>query len=654
MNIEELFKRIQPISGSGMDGMWVEYLLSDPKTQRNIEDILRVVLAKNLGQTFEEREILLPPPSEEVSKGEYPLGIVYYGNDKFYPFGLREKEWIQHIGVFGRSGSGKTNVGFLLILNLLRHHKPFLIFDWKRNYRDLLSLDGSKEILVFTVGRPVSPFFFNPLIPPPGTPPAIWVKKLDEILSHSFFLGEGVFYLIMKAIDAVYREFGIYEGRNKVYPNFLDVKEWLENYKVRGREAAWMDSAMRAVGVLCFGEVGKVLNQRKNFPIEELLEKNVILELDALTNSDKTFFIESLLLWIHHYRMGQREREKFRHCILIEESHHILKRKTQEIMGEESVTDILLREIRELGEGIVLLDQHPSLISKPALGNTYTTICMNLKHRSDTTMIADSLLLETEKMRHLGRLEVGYGMVKLQGRHFEPFICKFPLVKIKKGIVTDEEISKRMEGLFRAHSEVIMEKEEIIGPELAGTDVIRDSLTEEKNKEKGFSEFEVMLLKDIGKNRFSATSDRYSRLGLNAYQGNRARESLIERGLIEVKDFPTQTGRFKLLIPTEEGSAVLKSLGINSNLSHRTGGIEHHYWKRRLADYFREKGYGVTEEKAIGKGKTVDLVAENEEEKIAVEIETGKSDAFYNLTKNLGNGFDKIIVVNLKKKQRDG
>src|SRR4030042_5738380 len=143
-----------------------------------------------------------------------------------------------------------------------------------------------------------------------------------------------------------------------------------------------MDSAMRAVDVLCFGEVGKVLNQRQNIPLDRLLEKNVILELDALTNSDKTYLIESLLLWIHHYRMAQGERETFKHAILIEEAHHILLRKKQEIMGEEAITDIILREVRELGEAIVLLDQHPSLISKPALGNTYTTISMNLKHRA--------------------------------------------------------------------------------------------------------------------------------------------------------------------------------------------------------------------------------------------------------------------------------
>lgn len=397
MKIEEVFRKLKPISEGDLDRVWQEYILADDKTQRNIEDALRLVLAKNLGQTFEEKEVLLEPPPEGISSGEYPLGIIYYGKERFHWFGLREKEWIQHIGIFGRSGSGKTNTAFIIVLNIIKHRKPFLVFDWKRNYRDLLSMEWGKDILVFTVGRSVSPFFFNPLIPPPGSPPTVWLKKIIEIMCHSYFLGEGVAYLLQKAIDSVYREFGVYEQKSGAYPTLLDVKDWLESYKAKGRESAWMDSALRAVGVLCFGEVGKVLNQRQNFPIENLLERNVILELDALTNSDKTFLIESLLLWIHHYRMGQQERERFKHAVIIEEAHHILLRKKQEVAGEEAVTDIILREIRELGESVILLDQHPSLISKPALGNTYTTIAMNLKHRSDIQMISDCLLLDTEK-----------------------------------------------------------------------------------------------------------------------------------------------------------------------------------------------------------------------------------------------------------------
>jgi hypothetical protein len=87
-------------------------------------------------------------------------------------------------------------------------------------------------------------------------------------------------------------------------------------------------------------------------------------------------------------------------------------------------------------------------------------------------------------------------------------------------------------------------------------------------------------------------------------------------------------------------------------VSHQKGGPEHEYWKKKLADYFREKGYRVTEEKSIGGGKAVDLVIENGKERIAKEIDTGKSDAFYNLTKDLEEGFDKVVVVNLKKKER--
>jgi len=650
MKIEDIFRKLKPISESSLDELWKEYILSDAKTQKNIEDVLKLILAKNLGQTFEEKEVLLEPPSEQDAYGEYPLGIIYYGKEKFHSFGLRESEWIQHVGIFGRSGSGKTNVAFLVVLNLLKHGKPFMVFDWKRNYRDLLSLEVTQDILVFTVGRSVSPFYFNPLIPPSGTPPTIWLKKLIEIMCHSYFLGEGVAYLLQKAFDTVYTEFGVYESKNKTYPNLNDVKEWLENYRVKGRESAWMDSALRAVGVLCFGEVGKVLNQRENFPIEKLLEKNVILELDALTSSDKTFLIESLLLWIHHYRMAQGGREKFKHAILIEEAHHILLRKKQEVMGEETITDIILREIRELGEAIILLDQHPSLVSKPALGNTYTTIAMNLKHRSDIQMISDSLLLDMERTRYLGKLEIGTAMVKLQGRWFEPFLVKFPLVRIEKGIITDEEVSRRMGKLFQPDQEVFMDRGDFTEPDSPQKNVFRDSLGEGKREEEGFSGFESMMLRDIGKHWFASTSDRYDRLGLSAYQGNKAKNSLIAKGLAEVKDFPTQTGRLKLLIPTEKGKSLLESLGVNPNISHRKGGAEHKYWKDKLADYFRERGYKVIEEKPIGGGKSVDLVAENDKEKIAIEIETGKSDAFHNLAKDLEKGFDKVIVVNLKRK----
>ncbi|MCK5560057.1 MAG: hypothetical protein KAJ51_05665 [Thermoplasmata archaeon] len=44
----------------------------------------------------------------------------------------------------------------------------------------------------------------------------------------------------------------------------------------------------------------------------------------------------------------------------------------------------------------------------------------------------------------LGRLPIGYGVVKLQGRYFEPFLAKFPLFNIKKGVIKDCQIKSKM------------------------------------------------------------------------------------------------------------------------------------------------------------------------------------------------------------------
>src|SRR5690606_23085270 len=129
------------------------------------------------------------------------------------------------------------------------------------------------------------------------------------------------------------------------------------------------DSAMRSLKSICFGHMGHVVNTAVQPNIASLLDRNVILELDSLTNADKTFIIESLLLWIHHYRLSQPDRETLKHFMIIEEAHHILLKRTGAGAGGEAVTDTILREIRELGEAIILVDQHPSLISIPAMGN---------------------------------------------------------------------------------------------------------------------------------------------------------------------------------------------------------------------------------------------------------------------------------------------
>jgi len=627
--VEELCKRLRPVFGDKIDRLRFAYLAEDSDGRREIENILQILDAKTLSRAGEEN-ILLAPPQKDVVCGEYPMGMVSYNEKILYPFGLREDELCQHVGIFGRSGAGKTNAGFILVENLLRKGKPMLILDWKRNYRDLLAYVKGYDFLIFTVGRDVSPFQFNPLIPPAGTQPTTWLKKIIEIMAGAFYVGEGVIHLMQKAIDAVYGEFGVYKGKIKEYPTMNDVLGWIKEYKAKGREINWLASTLRTVASLCFGEMGKVINVRNHLGIEELLKKNVIMELDALTNTDKTFFIEALLLWIHHYRLAEGDREQFKHCILVEEAHHLFMKREA---ARERTTETIMREIRELGESIIIVTQHPSLISIPALGNTYCTLTFNLKHKADVNTAANYMLLENEKKKYLGKLPVGYAAVKLQGRWFEPFLIKIPLVRVKKGLVTDKAIKEKMDSFF-TFSRLETAKNGQIGVFSAG-----------HNKETELTDVEKRFIMDVVENPFIGISQRYKKLNISTKNGNPIRERLIEKELIKRIDVITKNSRIILFELTKKGEDIAKKSGYRLKKLNGRAGLEHEYWRHIVGKYYEKRGYKVSAE--IPVNGEADIVAEKGNQRVAIEIETGKkiSRAISNIDKDLKADFTMVISV---------
>ena len=625
MEVQDLCRKLKPVIGKKADMYWIAYQAEGYRGRQDLEIAIRMLTAKLLGSDIENPQIHLSAPPKNIVESKYPIGTVVYNKKPLYPFGIREDEWIQHVAIFGRSGAGKTNTVFVIIENLLKNKKPILIFDWKRNYRDILSL-RKDDIMVYTVGRKTVPFTFNPLIPPEGTDPATWLKKLIEIIAHSYYLGEGVMFLLQEALNSVYKEFGLYKGNSSKYPTFVDVLQWLEDHPVKGRKALWMDSALRGIKSICFGHMGSVVNSAVQPNLGALLEKNVILELDSLTNADKTFIIESMLLWIHHYRLTQPDRETFKHAMIIEEAHHILLRRTGSGSGGEAITDTILREIRELGESIILVDQHPSLISIPAMGNTYTTIGMNVKHRSDVNALAGAMLMEDEEKDLLGRLPVGQAVVKLQGRWLYPFLIKIPYRKIPKGSVTDTHLIQ------------MMTDKNILTPykdfKETQTKAMEDITLSES--EKGF-------LLDIINNPFAGSVERYRNLGLSRRKGNDLRQSCMDKGLINTVDIKTRSGKVVLVELSETGKHSLKKYNSKISDTSRWGSLEHEFWKYRIAKRLEKAGWKVSIEKTVN-GYT-DIIAEKDKTRLAVEIETGKSDWKANIEKNIKKGLKNILIL---------
>lgn len=635
MDVQELCRTLKPIIGAKADQYWIAYLAEDYKGKQELESALRLMAARMLGSDVENPEVHLSAPPKHIVAGDYPLGDVEYAGKLLYPFGLREDEIIQHTAIFGRSGAGKTNTVFHVIRNYLDHKKPFLIFDWKRNYRDILAVTN-QNILVYTVGRDTAPLVFNPLIPPEGTDAAVWLKKLIEIIATSYYLGEGVMFLLQEAIHAVYKENGVYTAKPKQYPTFNDVLTWLYEHPVKGRQALWMDSTMRGVKSMCFGHMGAVVNTGVQPNIAELLEKNVILELDGLTNADKALITQSLLLWIHHYRLAQPGRETFKHAIIIEEAHHILAKQTGR--GGETITETVLREVRELGESISIVDQHPSLISLPALGNTYTTLTMNLKHSSDVSAIAAAMLLQDEEKEVLGRLPVGSAVVKLQGRWPRAFRIRVPHTPIPKGAISDTILRERMlpYRLAPTNVESPIEAEATASVVSAQTENVAESKTEAPDSSNS-------LLVDVLQHPLSGIVERYRRLGISRRKGNTLKEQCIHQGLIGAVEIPTRSGRVVLLELTEEGRRTLRRNDHEVPDRSRWGGLEHEYWKAKVAEHLANAGWAVTLEEPVN-GFT-DIIARRDDNSIACEIETGRSDWRANVVKNVKKGRIPILLI---------
>jgi len=344
-------------------------------------------------------------------------------------------------------------------------------------------------------------------------------------------------------VDAVYAEAGVYDGTVEKWPTFKDVMHEARNMDTRGRESGWLSSTLRALATLCFGDMDKLVNSNNNKSIDHILDKNVILELDALTQSDKTFFIQVAMLYLHHKKMADGKREQFSNAVVLEEAHHVLSDERRSLVGGQSVMDIIFREIREFGVSLILLDQHPSKISLFALGNSYTTICMNLKHKTDINAMAQCMLLDKEK-DILGSLEVGQAVVKLQGRIARPFQVSIPLFPIEKGTITDAYIKKHMQDF----APVIAEEDFRLPESQTESALVRES----KNKDEPL----LVFLKDIQQYPDSGIAARYKRLEISVRQGQKLKGQALSRGLIEEYTEITKTGRIKVIKLTEKFDKV--------------------------------------------------------------------------------------------------
>jgi len=662
--IQELCRQLKPVLGRKVDRLWSAYLAeSDADGKAEIEQVLELLAARHLGKSYEPDRCPFPPPSREFSQaGDIPVGSVFYGGRRQYPFHLKSGRLKEHILIAGRSGSGKTNLTFVLMEGIMARGTRVLAMDWKRGYRDLM--DRHRQLQVFTIGREVAPFRFNPLIPPAGCEPHLWIKLIVDVIASAYLGGEGVISLLVAGLDHLYSQAGVFDEQHAHWPTITDLLAWLRTAKLKGRAAMWQASAERILLGMTYGEFGAVLNTQDNSHVAELLDHNVVLEMDGLSSSsDRTMFSEALTLYLYRYRLAQGPRERLTNMIILDEAHNLLLNKSTE--SRESVLETSIRMVRQYGLGYVFVDQSASLLSKVAFANSYATMALSQKLRSDVQTIAGAMNLSDEQREALNTLAIGTAVIRLADEHPEPFLVQIPRCPIQEGSVSDSTVRAQWSGSYSdstttparpfptkvvppvpspdRNDEIQKPKQEYTHPPSPRTseNPRKDS---EPVSHRELSRHEIQFLADVLARPLSTTVSRYHRLNLSRRRGNAVREAMASAGIIERVVIATRSGQVVLYQLTDAGRTICQSVHIDPGPRPRES-LEHRFWVDQTAQYFEKQGYDVVREHPVKGNGAIDILASRAGQKVAVEVETGKSSIAENLRKIAGAGFDRIVLV---------
>ncbi len=453
LSIEEICNKLKPIFGKKIDLIYLKYRLADsPEKKLEIEQALNALYHKQFQNLLSEK-VLLDPPIQEVISGEYPIATVTYSDKELYPFSLREQDFIRHICISGMTGSGKTMLAFQIVSNFIKKNKPFIIFDWKKSFRPLMLLDD--KMTLFTVGNDnVSNLFkININIPPKGVSPKEWLNTLCDLITESFFVSYGTNKLLTETLNEAFNDFKVYEGSNN-YPTWYQIKDRLEDKleQLKGRksrESEWLISALRVAHSLTFGPFGETINYKGKdaISIDYLFDKKVIFELNALDNVEKKFFCEFLLTFIYKLKKSNQQGilEQFSQAIIVDEAHNIFLKDRPHFI-KESIPDMVYREIREYGVSLICLDQHISKLSDTVIGNSACHIAFQQMLSQDVYTVSN--LMQIENKRYFSMLPIGYAIVKLADRHYQPFLIKTKFFELKNKAVPDEYVKQRMLNTF--------------------------------------------------------------------------------------------------------------------------------------------------------------------------------------------------------------
>ena len=387
----------------------------------------------------------------------------------------------RHTLVAGTTGSGKTTTCMSLLLQLWEKDIPFLVIEpAKAEYRALLDVLGD-DLLIFTLGdESVSPFRLNPLEIQPGVRVETHLSAVAAAINAAIPTFGILPTLIEQALERLYLDKGwnlVDRARldeQRLYPTLGELyHEIIRVAEERGYSDKTMQDVRGAaagrIGSLLRGSKGRTLNTLRSIPIDELMARPVILELQSLTNEEKALVMMFLLTMIYEYCRAHRESAELQHVTVVEEAHRVMAavphRADREMMADTRAEAVglfssLLSEVRAYGEGLIIAEQIPTRLAQDALKNTNIKIVHRLPGEDDRDAIGATMRMDDRQREHMAGLTPGRGEAAFFADGLErPTFIEVPNVRRERGLperVADDRVEAHMRAFHKAYEKLYL------------------------------------------------------------------------------------------------------------------------------------------------------------------------------------------------------
>jgi len=261
-------------------------LLRDkPEWEERISKLLKLRMAAKVPDPHPF--LPAPEPDEEASDAVIP-GKVIGGNGVGHSFADPLKSFLQHKGIFGPAGSGKTMLS--LILTRAAHRLGIAIwwFDSEEEISPLLAQE--KDVLFLDV----QDLRFNPFSPPPGCDARQYVTKLTSRFREMLYFRDGAVNLTRSICTNLLQEQGVF-SLGDVYRGLLRMQ-----FKP-GRMNEYAQTCRSRFEDL-LASLGTMIDVRQGHDLRRLLDCSVVWRLRGLSDDHLAFLVGCLLLWVEYSR----------------------------------------------------------------------------------------------------------------------------------------------------------------------------------------------------------------------------------------------------------------------------------------------------------------------------------------------------------------